>query len=270
MESHLTYEQALAALEWHIELGAEETILDAPVDRYALGAAEREARAAAAAVPPPDAPLPQKGNRPPVPPPPPKRDLIAEATAAASAATDLPALQAAFAALDTPLSQAARNFIFAGGTAGAALMVIGDAPSRDDDSAGTAFRGAYGALLDRMLAAIGHGRVATESLAPTYLSYSLPWRLPAGRLPAPDEIAIVRPFLLRHITLAAPKAILLQGNLACMALLGRGGLTRLRGSWADVAGIPALPSHGLEQLYASPLLKREAWADLLALKARLD
>ena len=266
MESHLTYEQALAALAWHLELGAEDAILDAPLDRYALGAAEREARAAQAEA---QVQIPQKGARPPVPPPPPKRDLIAEATAAASAAPDLATLQAAFAALETPLSQAARNFVFADGTAGADLMVVGDAPSREDDAKGAAFTGPHGALLDRMLAAIGHGRSATEALSPAYLTYALPWRLPAGRLPAPDEMALVRPFLLRHIALARPKVILLQGNLACMALLGRGGLTRLRGTWADVTGIPALPSYALEQVYGTPPLKREAWADLLALKARL-
>ena len=264
MESSLTYEQALAALAWQIELGAEDAILDAPVDRYALGEADRAARAAAAEAAP--AAQSPRGTRPPVPPPPPNRDLIGEAATAASAAADLDALAQAFAALDTPLAKGARHFLMGTGTAGAPLMVVGEAPSREDDMAGTAYAGLQGALMDRMLAAIGRAR---EGEAPTYLTYALPWRLPPTGDVAPQELALIRPFLLRHIALAKPQVILLQGNLACQALLGGGSVTRLRATWAEVAGIPALPSHALDRLMGNPALKREAWADLLALKARL-
>lgn len=263
MESPLTYEQAWAALAWQIELGAEDAILDAPVDRYALGEAERAARSAAQVAEPAARP---RDARPAVPPPPPKRDQIAEATTAASAAADLDALSAAFAALDTPLAKGARHFLLGSGTAGAPLMVVGEAPSRDDDMSGTAYSGLQGALVDRMLAAIGRARGGDE---PAYLTYALPWRLPPTGDVAPQDLALIRPFLLRHIALVKPQVILLQGNLACQALLGGGSVTRLRGTWAEVAGIPALPSHALDRLMGNPALKREAWEDLLAVKARL-
>ena len=77
------------------------------------------------------------------------------------------------------------------------------------------------------------------------------------------------PFLKRHIALVAPDFIVPMGNAACRALLGKSGITRLRGQWAAVDGIPALPMLHPAYLLRTPMAKREAWADLLALKARL-
>jgi DNA polymerase len=80
---------------------------------------------------------------------------------------------------------------------------------------------------------------------------------------------MMRPFLDRHIELAAPKVLILMGNGACQSLLGKNGMTRLRGSWAETAGVPALPMFAPSYLLQNPSAKRDAWADLLSLKARL-
>ena len=77
------------------------------------------------------------------------------------------------------------------------------------------------------------------------------------------------PFLARHITLADPAVVLLMGNTALQMLTGQGGLMRRRGLWLDLAGKPALPMFHPGHLLRNPAAKREAWADLLALKSKL-
>ena len=79
------------------------------------------------------------------------------------------------------------------------------------------------------------------------------------------------PFLFRHIELAAPEVLLLLGSPAARAVLATSdGVTRLRGRWAAWRGIPALATFHPAALLRDPIKKREAWADLLMLKARLD
>jgi DNA polymerase len=250
----------LALLDWQIELGATEAICDTPVDRYALPHNTAPATAARAAGPKGAAAAPPK--------PAPEVDAVAEAKAAASAAPDLAALQAAMAAFEhCPLKRGARNLVFSDGIAGAPVMIVGEAPGRDEDREGRPFVGRAGQLLDRMLAAIEMGRA--DEAAPVYITNVLPWRPPQNRDPSPEEIAMMRPFLLRHIALAQPKLLVVMGNISAQALLGKRGITRLRGHWTEAAGLPALPMFHPAYLLRNPASKRESWADLLALKARL-
>jgi uracil-DNA glycosylase family 4 len=69
--------------------------------------------------------------------------------------------------------------------------------------------------------------------------------------------------------LADPQLLVLMGNWACFGLLGRRGITRMRGSWEEALGRPALPMFHPAYLLRNPAAKREAWADLLTLKAKL-
>jgi DNA polymerase len=81
----------------------------------------------------------------------------------------------------------------------------------------------------------------------------------------------MRPFLMRHIALKRPEAVLAMGGAAAKTLLGTTvGITRLRGSWAEAEGVAVLPTFHPAALLRDPIKKREAWADLLALRARLD
>jgi DNA polymerase len=250
----LDWHVARALLEWQLEMGVDEAPGEAPVDRFAVEAAAREAAEAARAAPATAAPP----RRPAI-------DPVAEAEAAASAAADLTQLRAALAGFEhSRLKRGARNLVFGEGPVGAPVMVIGEAPGREEDIEGRPFAGASGALLDRMLGAIGMARGADVYLAPV-----LPWRPPQNREPRPEDIAMLLPFLRRQIALVQPQLLVVMGNIACQALLGRRGLTRLRGTWAEVETRPALPMMPPEHLLRQPLTKREAWADLLALKARL-
>lgn len=267
-----------ALLEWQIDLGADEAIGDVPVDRYAAEAqararasaaqasgkaapGARTAPAAAAMAAPVLAPAGAAGPE----------AAIAEAEQLARAAADLAALRAAmegYAHCDLRLG--ARNLVFADGLAGARVMVLGEAPGREEDRTGLPFVGAAGQLLDRMFAAIGLSRRESDPGRGLYISNILPWRPPGNRDPSPAELAMFRPFALRHVELAAPEVVVLMGNAPCAALLGQRGILKLRGNWADLAGRPCLPMCHPAYLLRTPIAKRDAWADLQALRARLE
>lgn len=258
MESAGDWHSAKALLEWQIEMGADEAIEDAPVDRYALPDTAKSAPASLPQAKPaaPAAPVAQVAKGP---------DPVEVARAAAAAAQDLDALRAAMAAFEhCELKKGARNLVFADGVPGAPVMIIGEAPGRDEDREGRPFVGRAGHLLDRMLAAVGLSRAEN-----VYITNVLPWRPPQNRDPRPDEIAMLKPFLERHVALSDPKVIVLMGNISCQAVLGKRGITRLRGTWEQALGKPILPMFHPAYLLRQPSAKRQAWADLLELQAKL-
>ena len=255
---------ALASLVWQIELGATEAICDAPVNRYDLpdkitkpvapAASPAQVKPAAMTAPVADVPT----------------DPVAAARAAATGAANRDALRAALAAYPhCELRLGARNLVFSDGNPAARVMIIGEAPGRDEDQQGLPFVGRAGQMLDRMLQAIGLARGADTADEAVYITNVLPWRPPHNRDPEPAEIAMMRPFVARHVELIAPDLIVLMGNISCDAGLGKRGITRLRGHWTEAYGKPALPMFHPAYLLRNPAAKREAWADLLALKARL-
>ena len=146
-------------------------------------------------------------------------------------------------------------------------MIIGEAPGANEDREGKPFVGPAGQLLDAMFAAIDHGR--DDAANPIYITNVMPWRPPQNREPTPEEIAMMLPFVERHVELAAPDVLVLMGNVSCLALMGRKGITRLRGNWVEVLGKPALPMFHPAYLLRNPAAKREAWHDLLMLQAKL-
>lgn len=256
------YHSALAALAWQVEAGVDTAVLDAPLDRYALdpkpavqppkSGANPGARAEAAPKPAMTALVAEA-------------DPVAEAAAAAQGAQDLDALRAAMAAYPhCDLAKGARNLVFSDGVPGAPVMIIGEAPGRDEDREGRPFVGKAGQLMDKMLAAIEMSRAED-----VYITNVLPWRPPQNRDPKPEEIAMMTPFLSRHIALAKPQVLVIMGNISCRAMLGKTGITRLRGQWASAEGLPVLPMFHPAYLLRQPAMKRDAWADLLELKARL-
>jgi len=261
MESALDHRTARALLEWQIELGATEAIGDAPVNRYDLPAEMPKRRPAAPAAPARSTPPTAQ----------PSADPVEAARAAAAAATDLAALEAALATYDhCQLKRGARNLVFADGNPAARVMIVGEAPGRDEDMQGKPFVGRAGRLLDRMLAAIGLARDADTPERSVYITNVLPWRPPQNRDPTGEEIAMLLPFVERHVDLAGPEFVVLMGNTSCQAALGRRGITRLRGTWVEAYGRPALPMFHPAGLLRNPHNKRPAWADLLELQARLE
>lgn len=252
---------ALALLDWQREMGVDEPIADAPLDRYAEATpAPRAPLVPAAPAPAAAAPVaPQDGA-----------DLPAVAAALAARAASLPDLAAAMERFDgLDIRKGARSFVFADGNPAARVMIVGDPPDEDEDRAGRPFAGRAGAMLDRMLAAVGLARDAVDAERSVYLTTALPWRTPGGRLPTEPETLAMRPFLERHVELAAPDLLVVMGNVACQSVLGRSGVLRMRGTWAAAFGRPVMPMAHPCYLLGNAAAKRDAWADLLEIAARL-
>jgi DNA polymerase len=189
---------------------------------------------------------------------------------AASCAT-IDELVAAIGAFDgCALKETATNTVIFDGNPKARILVIGEAPGAEEDRRGLPFVGPAGRLLDRMLAAIGLDR---ETVC---IANVLFWRPPGNRTPTADELATCLPFVQRLIELIAPEVLVLVGGSPAKALLGRSeGITRLRGAWLDyhspglAAPIPTMATYHSAYLLRLPIKKREAWRDLLAIKAKL-
>jgi DNA polymerase len=191
------------------------------------------------------------------------------ARAAAHQAADLDELGARLAAFDgCSLKATAKNLCFYRGRPQAPLMLIGEAPGRDEDLEGKPFVGRAGQLLDRMLAAIG---LSERDAHITNIVY---WRPPGNRIPTPQEAHVCRPFLERQIELVAPAIIVLLGGAAAKHLFGvTDGIMRIRGKWRELeigSSKPrALATLHPAYLLRTPAAKRLAWRDLLAIKAAL-
>lgn len=246
---------ALALLDWQREMGADEPILDDPVDRYA-----QPIRLPATVAPPAPAPATAVET--------PRTGHAAALAARAGTLAELAEAMRNHDALD--IRRGARNFVFADGNPAARVMVLGEPPDEEEDKQGLPFVGRPGQLLDQMFAAIGLSRQAQDARQALYLTTVLPWRPPGNRSPRQDEIDAMLPFVARHVEMAAPDFLILMGNTACQAALGRQGILRLRGQWTTAFGRPALPMTNPAYLLRRPVAKREAWADLLSLAARLQ
>jgi DNA polymerase len=259
--------QLLAALlQWQIELGADEAIGDIPCDRYAESQSTQVAAKPRGPAPTSSATdTSSQSSAPPA-----TLDPALQATALAARAVsleELAVLQSGFEHCE--LRKGARNFVFSDGRAGSRVMILGEAPGEQEDRQGKPFVGKAGQMLDRMFATIGLSRTNPDLETGLYISNCLPWRPPMNRDPTAQEIAMMLPFVRRHIELAAPEVLVIMGNSAAHAILGRKGITRLRGQWEQALGLPVLPMLHPAYLLRNPLAKREAWADLLTLLDRL-
>ena len=260
MESQLDWHNARALLEWQVDLGATEAIQEQPVDRFALDPAPVKAPKIMPSV-----------AKPPAAPQVPAIDSVAVARGLAEQSQTFEELAAAIGGFELcDLRKGARNLVFGEGKTGCDVMIIGDVPGREDDLHGKPFLGPSGQLLDKMLGAIGLSRPSAATPSNVYLAPFLPWRPPQSLRPSPAEIAMMAPFMRRHIVLAAPKTLVLLVGIACDALLGKSNLTDLRGQWFEFEGIPLLPMLSPGYLLRMPSAKKSAWKDLLTLKKRLE
>jgi uracil-DNA glycosylase family 4 len=201
------------------------------------------------------------------PPPPPDAAVMAAREAARSAAT-LDELRTILDRFDgCALKASASQLVFADGTPGSRLMLVGEAPGAEEDRQGLPFVGRSGQLLDRMLQAIGFAR------ADVYIANIVPWRPPGNRTPTPVETQICLPFVQRQIELADPDILVTVGQPSTGALLGIQGIMKNRGRWFSYQTgkreIRAMPMLHPAYLLRSPIGKRLAWRDLLAIKKAL-
>jgi DNA polymerase len=264
---------ALGLLRWQCDFGADEALSEAPIDHLAApdlapsqplsGTRPAPLRRAPVRTEAADAPDAAIGR---------------SARAMAEACQTLDELKAAIDGFTAcPLRAGATTTVFADGRADASLMLVGEAPGREEDQQGLPFVGRSGQLLDRMLTAIGLSRRAEDPKRAVYIANVLPWRPPANRTPTTADAAMCLPFIERQIVLARPKLLVLLGGAAAKYLLGvEDGILRLRGKWRayEPPGgdfeIPVLPTLHPAYLLRQPAQKGLAWRDLLEVKKALD
>ena len=267
--SYVTDFELAAALRWQMEMGVDTALIDTPAAvlpdqhpaRPATQSQEPSARIRQSEVAETKLPAAQMSS---------PSDTVTR-TPDLSDLQTLPDLKQALAAFDgCALKKTASNLVFADGNPDAKVMIIGEAPGGDEDRMGLPFVGAAGQLLDKMLAAIGLDRQHV------YITNILPWRPPGNRTPSSEEVALLLPFLRRHIQLKAPQVILaLGGSSAKLLLSTTTGILKLRGQVQEIdfgeAGqpmvIPVLPSLHPAYLLRAPVMKRQAFADLLTLRS---
>jgi uracil-DNA glycosylase family 4 len=289
-------------LAFYASAGVDEALEDAPVNRFTGAKPKQAEREPAPAAPAPAASV-RESRREERPAPGLVSDRIPERTAPlsgldASGVPDAPLRPAAAAVPDEAqallarqlaasastleelrrhmasfdgcnLKFTAKNLVFADGNPDADLMLVGEAPGRDEDLEGLPFVGRSGRLLDRMLAAIGLDRNSA------YIANVIPWRPPGNRTPTPHETEICRPFIERQIELVNPKVLVNLGGPSAKTLLNTTeGILRLRGNWrvhttASGTAIPAMPTLHPAYLLRTPAHKKLAWRDFLEVKVKL-
>jgi DNA polymerase len=280
-------------LAFYLEAGADALLGEEPVDRFGSGEAAPAARPMvrdAGLRPAPRDEAPKQGGktfpRPEAPAagrrlegraaPPPQAApaspdaAIMDARAQARAAESLDELRRILDGFEgCELKRHAKQLVFADGNPQARVMLVGEAPGRDEDQEGLPFVGRSGKLLDLMLKAIGLDRTTV------YIANVIPWRPPGNRTPTPQETQICLPFIQRQIELVDPEVLVCLGNPSSQAVLGlTDGIMRSRGRWLtyhtgrrEVRAIATLhPAYLLRQ----PLQKRLVWRDFLAIKKALN
>ena len=268
----------IAAMQWQQESGVDEVFGESPTDRY------KEVLAKKIAVKPPmsapvvpvktpapnmnantdaktDANLREVSTAPALP----EKAVPEIAAMLAQKCQTLDDLRDALNIFDhCAPKKGARNFVFGQGSPNARIMVIADAPDREDDKTATCFSGEAGELLDAMFAAIGFAR---DGL---YLTQVSPWHPPQGRGLYDDEIAMMTPFLAAHVRLVAPELLVVMGQAAAQAVLGNKDAHRAVGVMHEGLGCAVIATQHPRGLLRDPLRKRQSWADLLRMKSYLD
>lgn len=244
-QNDMTPHAAAEALRWLAEMGADEIIGESPVNRLAAPAAKPVATPAAAPAAAPVAVTPG---------------------APAAQCRSLAEIAAALEGFDAcPLKKTATRLCYADGNPEARVMLVGEAPGRDEDIQGKPFVGRSGQLLTRMLAAIGLER------GDVYICNVIKCRPPQNRDPMPDEVATCSPFLHRQLAAIGPRVILTLGRFAAINILGReGSMGDLRRDTGSFRGTPVVATYHPSYLLRTPIAKRAAWDDLLRVRTLLD
>jgi DNA polymerase len=162
------------------------------------------------------------------------------------------------------LCEGRTNIVFGVGNPNADIMFIGEGPGRDEDLQGEPFVGRAGQLLTRIIQAMGLER------KDVYIANIVKCRPPNNRNPEADEMATCSPFLYRQIAAIKPKVLIGLGNIAIQTLLQtKTGITRLRGQFHEVAGIPLMPTFHPAFLLRNANKKKEVWEDVQKVMEKL-
>ena len=252
MDHEMTPAEAALHLQWLAEMGAGEIVGEEAVMRLV-----------------PDGPLPEApaiattaALRP---------GPAGSSEALAAACETLDDIAAALDGFEAcALRKTAIRLCLSDGNPRARVMLVGEAPGRDEDIEGKPFVGRSGQLLDRMLGAIGLSRHSAERETSVFITNTVFWRPPGNRTPTEAETALCMPFLRRMIELLDADFIVCLGGTPAQRLTGRSdGILKLRGKWHDYSvngrNCRLLPALHPAYLLRQPNQKRLAWRDMLSL-----
>lgn len=158
------------------------------------------------------------------------------------------------------------NLVFGVGNPSADLMLIGEAPGKNEDEQGEPFVGRAGQLLNKILEAI---KMRREDV---YIANIIKHRPPNNRDPLPEERKRSLPFLEKQIELIDPKIILCLGRISAQTLLNTNKpMKALRGTFH-----PFMDKYELTLTYhpaallRNPNWKRSTWEDVQMVRKRYD
>jgi uracil-DNA glycosylase len=156
------------------------------------------------------------------------------------------------------LAETRTNVVFGVGDPDARLMLVGEAPGRNEDLRGEPFVGSAGQLLDGLLDGIGISREEA------YIANVLKCRPPGNRDPMEDEIDACKGYLREQIRMIRPEVVVTLGNFATKLLVPTEvGITRMRGRridwWLGATLIPTF--HPAAALRGRPQVKADMEED---------
>lgn len=164
-----------------------------------------------------------------------------------------------------PLAGGRTQTVFGVGDPNAQVVFVGEAPGRDEDLKGEPFVGRAGQLLTDIIE-----RGMGVPRASVYICNVVKCRPPENRNPLPTELAACEPFLVRQLAAIRPKVIVALGKFAAQSLCRtEAPISRLRGQWQSYEGIPVMPTYHPAFLLRNPAAKREVWADIREVMARV-
>lgn len=176
---------------------------------------------------------------------------------------------------DDPLAAAGTNVVISRGNPEAKLLIVGEAPGPQENIQGKPFVGRAGQLLDKILES-----AKFDPEQDVFITNSV-FRLPPGedgkafRKPTDKEIEYYRPYVKEIIRFVDPRIMLLTGNVACQSILGKTGITTLRGNWTEQDGCWIMPIFHPSYLLRNPdrspgSPKALMWDDIRRVREKYD
>ena len=166
------------------------------------------------------------------------------------------------------LKKNSKNLILGDGNIDSPIMIIGEAPSIEEETVNKPFQGDAGRLLEKMLSAINIKKQFV------YCCYAINFRPPEDRKPTSQEIKRYSVFLKEHISIIDPKIIIILGNTAMEAVISsREKITNERGKWKEIIIknklYPLMITFNPSYLIRFPENKKYSWEDLKKIKIKI-
>jgi DNA polymerase len=166
------------------------------------------------------------------------------------------------------LKDNSKNLILGDGNYDSPIMIIGEAPGKEEEETNKTFQGEHGALLEKMLLAIN---IKKENV---YSSYAINFRPPEDRKPTSQEIKRYSVFLKEHISIIDPKIVILFGSTAMESVISSNKrISNERGKWKEIIlknkTYSLMVTFNPSYLIRFPENKKFSWEDLKKIKQKI-